>query len=130
MNNFVGTNNIFNPRTYTQLFYFFIFLYVRYIYWLMSLILNIVINFFNKKENISLGYLIYLLYVNNYSFNQIIFFDFGPPDFKLLAPPLMHATCMHKTCMPPRWWQQLTLTSSVSAMRYGVTAWAWEMQCF
>jgi hypothetical protein len=51
-----------------------IFLYVRYIYWLMSIILNIVINFFNKRENISLGFLIYLLYLNNFSFNQIIFF--------------------------------------------------------
>jgi len=64
MYDFVGTKNIFNPRTYTILF----FLYVKYIYRLMSLILNIVINFFNKQENISLGFLIYLLYLNNYSF--------------------------------------------------------------
>jgi len=54
----------------------------------MSLILNIVINFFNKRENISLGFLIYLLYLNNYSLNQIMFLVFGPPDFKFLAPPL------------------------------------------
>ena len=54
----------------------------------MSLILNIVINFFNIQENISLGFLIYLLYLNNYFFNQIMFFEFGPPDFKFLAPPL------------------------------------------
>jgi len=70
--------------------YYFFYFYVKYIYRLMCLILStIVINFFNKQENISLGFLIYLLYLNNYYFNQIMFLLFGPPNFKFLASPLL-----------------------------------------
>jgi len=48
----------------------------------------VAINFFNKQENISLGFLIFLLYLNNYYFNQIMFPIFRPPNFKFLTPPL------------------------------------------
>ena len=63
----------------------------------MPLILNIVINLFNKQENFSLGFLpcivsilsdvseetsleflIYLLYLNNCSFNHTMFLVFVP----------------------------------------------------
>jgi len=55
----------------------------------MSLILGTVaIKKFNKQKNISLGFLIYLLYLNNYYFNQIMFLIFGSRNFKFLTPSL------------------------------------------
>jgi len=42
------------------------------------ILITIVINFFNKQENISLAFLIYLLYLNNCYFNQIMFLIFSP----------------------------------------------------
>lgn len=50
------------------------YLYDNRTFLLMSLIVNTVISFFKKQENISLGFLIYLFHLKNYFFNQVMFF--------------------------------------------------------
>jgi len=70
--------------------------------------------------NLNLRFLIYSLYLNNYLFNQLMFLEFGPPDFKFLTPPLYNyfLTKNNLNLMKIYCWCILVLLWDVSRIHY------------